>query len=85
VSTTMVPLKVADRDFFEIGLPAVWKRIERGQMPVALHKRGRRWYCAAEDLAVWQAAGGWGMEVPRSSSSPHLHPDNPDVPDQRHF
>lgn len=60
----MVPLKVADRDFFMIGLDAVWKRIERGQMPVPLHRRGRRWFCAAWDLEEWRDRGGWGMEVP---------------------
>lgn len=64
MSAAMVPLKVADANFFKIGLAAIWKRIERGQMPITLYRRGRRWYCAAEDLAAWQAGGGWGREVP---------------------
>ncbi|MDZ4254937.1 MAG: hypothetical protein U1A72_20390 [Sulfuritalea sp.] len=81
----LVPLKVADSDYFRIGLCALWKRIERGQMPVALYRQGRRWHCLASDLTAWQQAGGWGMEVPQAAaSSIHLHPDIPDLQDHRH-
>lgn len=81
----LVPLKAADRDYFRIGLTAIWKRIERGQMPVALYRVGRRWYCCADDLVAWRDRGGWGMEVPQAdASSIHLRPDIPDLQDHRH-
>jgi len=60
----LIPLKAADRDYFKIGLAAIWKRIERGQMPIALYRQGRRWHCRAEDLTAWREAGGWGSEIP---------------------
>lgn len=62
----LIALKAADRDYFKIGLAAVWKRIERGQMPITLYRQGRRWHCLASDLTAWQQAGGWGMEVPQA-------------------
>jgi hypothetical protein len=81
MSAGMITLKVADADYFQIGMAAVWKRIERGQMPVPLHRRGRRWFCAAQDLAAWRAAGGWGMEFPSMSVPPRRPPVVPDIPD----
>jgi len=59
-----LPLKQADRDFFGIGMLAIWKRIERGQMPVTLYKQGNRWLVDLEELLIWQKQGGWGVEVP---------------------
>lgn len=59
-----IPLKQADRDFLKIGMPAIWKRIERGQMPVALYKQGNRWFVEQDDLVAWQEQGGWGVEIP---------------------
>jgi len=63
-----IPLKQADRDFFGIGMLAIWKRIERGQMPVALYKQGNRWFVELDDLVAWQVQGGWGIEVPAPGS-----------------
>lgn len=60
----LIQLKAADRDFFQIGMQAIWKRIERGQMPVTLYRLGRRWHCRTDDLAAWREAGGWGYETP---------------------
>lgn len=59
-----IPLKQADRDFLKIGMPAIWKRIERGQMPVTLHKQGHRWFVDEGELISWRARGGWGIEIP---------------------
>lgn len=64
MSNKRIPLKQADRDFLKIGMPAIWKRIERGQMPVALYKQGNRWFVEQDDLVAWQEQGGWGVEVP---------------------